>query len=294
LKKINIGFSGNNLRIMELGDSGEVSRLEEVILSFNLEDDVLLKKNRKEYFEEFSGVMKEVLDTSSLEPFHAGILIDTGLAFMNIIPVDLSEGKSNINSHLLWDLSNYFPDSYKDYSVKYIRLNNHPVSDSIDEILLIAISKNKIEFLKNLCNNCNIIIQKIEIDQFAVEKYIKSRKQTSDTALIIGYRNNRLDISLIIKGTLKYYDFELTERDNFKKSLLKQMNFFTGLSGNGLINEINLYGEEKIKDLKNFLTESLGSLPDHGVKNIELLNDDVISESKYAPLYGLAISNKIP
>ena len=34
-------------------------------------------------------------------------------------PVEFSDDKSNINSHILWELSHYFPENYKDFIVKY-------------------------------------------------------------------------------------------------------------------------------------------------------------------------------
>lgn len=292
MKNINLGFCGNNLRIMELSETGEVSRLEEVTLSFNLENDKLLKKNKKEYLEEFSEIMHDITD-ASLEPVEANILLDTGLAFLNIIPVDFSEKNSNINSHILRDLSNYFPDSQKDFNLKCIRLNHHTVSESIDEVLMIAVSKIKTEFLKSICNSCNIIIKKIEIDQFAVEKYIRIKKKPAKAFLIIGYRNNRLDFSLILNGVLKYYNFEITERNNFKLSLLRQLNFFTGNFGSMKISDISIYGEEKITELNDFLKECIRSIPGLGI-NVDLLYDTGIHESKYAPLYGLAVSSGNP
>ncbi|HQY19624.1 MAG TPA: hypothetical protein PK294_04780 [Ignavibacteria bacterium] len=291
MKKINIGFSGNNMRIMELTDTGEVNRLEEVTLSFNLDNDKLLKKHRKEYLEEFSEIINGILDTSGLEPYEANILIDTGLAFMNIIPVDFSDRNSSINAHIHWDLSNYFPETYKDYNVKCFRLNNYPVSEKVDEVLLIAVSNIKTDFLKNVCNNCNIIVKKIEIDQFATEKYIRNKKSVAEASLIIGFRNNRLDLSLIVNGVLKYYDYEITEREIFKLPLLRQLNFFLKRFGNIKIVEINIYGEEKVTDLKNFLIESVKNIPDLNVGNIDILYDTEIHESKYAPLYGLAVSS---
>jgi len=276
---------------MELSESGEVCRLEEVTLSFNLESDKLLKKNRKEFLEEFSENIGDIINSESPEPYEANILLDTGLAFINVIPLDFSEKETNINSHILWDLSNYYPDSYKDYNVNCFRFNNQIINDYIDEVLMIAVSKLKTDFLKNICNNCNIIVKKIEIDHFAVEKYLKKMKKTLSNSLIIGFRNNRLDCSLLLDGALKYYDFEVTERNNYKVSLLRLLNVFMGKFRNLKLQEINVYGEDNITELKNFLTENIINIPELNINNVDLLYDTGIHESKYAPLYGLAISS---
>lgn len=281
------------MRLMELNDTCEVNRLEEVTLSFNLDNDKLLKKHRKEYLEEFSEIMNGILDMSGLEPYEANILIDTGLAFMNIIPVDFSDRNSSINAHIHWDLSNYFPETYKDYNVKCFRLNNYQVSDKVDEVLLIAVSNIKTDFLKTVCNNCNIIVKKIEIDQFAVEKYIRTKKKFEEASLIIGFRNNRLDISLLLNGVLKYYDYEITEKEIFKLPLLRQLNFFLKKFSNLKIHDISIYGEDRVTDLKDFLKENVDHIPDLNIKNIDILYDTGIHESKYAPLYGLAVSSNI-
>lgn len=75
-------------------------------------------------------------------------MIEASQAFLNVLPVDFNEGKANINSHILWELSNYFPENGKDFIVKYYRLNNNYISKNIDEILLIALDKNKIDIIK--------------------------------------------------------------------------------------------------------------------------------------------------
>ncbi|MEO8664213.1 MAG: hypothetical protein ABI462_01860, partial [Ignavibacteria bacterium] len=197
-----------------------------------------------------------------------------------------NEDQSSISSHILWELSNYYPETYKDFNIKYYRLRNNNYSESIDEALLIAVNKNVIAFIKFLCNGCNIKVRNIEIDHFTVEKYLKENHPgavNDNTILIIGCKDNRLDFSMICDGYLKNYDYEIFDGKNFRNHLIRQLNFYnTGFSKTG---KIFLYGNENTHAVIKFLDETLG-IKDASV--ISYRNDD---DPKFSALYGLALKN---
>lgn len=286
MNTISIGFSGNVVRILQLGETKQIVSKDEITLSFNINDESCQKKGRSELVNEFSDSVSKVLNNDNQEMITAGIIIDTSQTFLSVFPIDFNEEQSSINSHILWELSNYFPETYKDFNIKYFRLNNNFLNDNIDEVILIAIEKNKIEFIKNLCNSCNIKIRNIEIDQFAVEKCLKENYQElkgNKNILIIGCRNSRLDFSLMVNEKLKYYDFENFEGDNFKCSLINEINLFNSASDGNKIDKIFLYGEDISFKVKSFLTEQFGNV------DCELITASDNDDSRFSPLYGLAL-----
>ncbi len=292
MENISIGFSENVLRVLKVNDSRQITFKDEVDLGFNINDDSYFRKNKDEAIDLFSEKFNGLSISDESSDCIAGVLIETSQTFLNVLPVEFSDDKSNINSHILWELSHYFPENYKDFIVKYYRLNNNFFSGNIDEILLIALDKNKIDIIKNLCNGSGIKIRNIEIDQFAVEKCIKKNYPDDIrdlNILLIGCKSSRLDFSLISKSKIKYYDFQNTERTNIRQATARQMNFFETVFSDINIGKIFLYGEEKSIFVKNFLREEYKNIP------VSLINpvtsDNSGNQSKYAPLFGLALKD---
>lgn len=283
-----LGFTENILKVLRLNDSKEIILKDRFSLSFNINDETYLKRNHDELISEFSGYIFNILKNESPEENTASVVIDTAQTFLNVIPVDFNEDHNNINSHILWELSNYFPEKYKDFKIKYYRLNNNNRNEGIDDVLLIAIDNNKINFIKKLCNASNVKIKNIEIDQFAVEKCLKENYKSdilNKNILIIGCKNSRLDYSLISNEELKYYNYDLSEVNNYKTSLVKQMNFFNYTFSNKTIGHIFLYGNENLDNVKNFLEVEFPNLK---ISTIDSLG---LNDSSFASLYGLALKN---
>ena len=290
---LNLGFSENVLRILRLNNSAEIVFKDEIDLGFNMNDEEYLRKNRDELVFSFTEKLSDVLKYETLEINEASILIDTSQTFLNIFPLDFQEDQGSINSHILWELSNYFPDNYKEFNIKYYRLNNKYLSGGIDEVLLIAVDKNKIEFIKNLCNGSGIKIKSVDIDQFVVERCIKEIYQAElndKTVLLVGCKNSRLDFSLIKDGKIKYYDYENAGTTNFKTLLAKQMNFFNSMFNEDNAGTIFLYGDRNSEVVKNFFNEEFEKLPVILIDPFDKTNRDE-NLSKYSPLYGLALKN---
>jgi len=287
LVNLNLEFSGNILRALQLSESKEIILKEEIRLSFNLNDEFHSRKNRENLIEEFEESVRPIFKDEEQEFRSAGILIGTGQTFLNVMPVDFNEDAGTISSHILWELSNYYPESYKDFTIKYFRLNNNYLSENIDDVLLIAINKHKLEFIKSLCDSCDISIRNVEIDHFAVEKCLREFNPDdirNKKVLIIGSKSERLDFSLIANSTMKYYDFEVTERSDFRNLLVRQINILN--SSLFTIDRFYLYGDDKAAVIKSFLEDQFKNIP---VSFISYTGNK--EDSGFAPLYGLALKN---
>jgi Tfp pilus assembly PilM family ATPase len=275
-------FSGKAVRALELNDAGDIILKDEFELSFDINDELRQKSGFKDIKDEFSKNINNLLKNTDQEVKEAGILISTRQTFLNVFPVDFNEEQSNIDSHILWELSNYFPETYKNFNIKYYRLNNSSLNENIDEILLIAIDKNSIEQIKNLCNAANVKIKNLEIDHFAVEKCLSSEYKTENRkVLLLGCNNSRLDYSMLVNGKLKFYDYHIIEDSKFRKPLVDMLNFHgSELDG---VEDIFIYGEEYSGNVNKFLNEEFQQL---NSKFIRYSNSD---DTRFAPLFGLAL-----
>lgn len=291
MKNINIGFSDNNCRVLILDESKKIYFQDEFDLGFKITDEVNFKKNKEDTLRIFTEKLNSLQLPESDK--NVNVLLDTSLTFLNLFPFDFNEDKGNINSHILWELSNYYPLTYKDFLINYYRLHNNFFSESIDEVLLIAVDRNIIEVIKNLCNGNGFRISNIDIDQIAVEKYLKEKYGTEfelQNVVLIGCKNNRLDYSLYINGKLAYYDFQITGMNNPGSFLIKQIEVLNSVTGYEGIAEIFLYGDEKLFQIRDILSEFYKELP---VKLVSTDSEDAefTSRSIFAPLCGLGLKN---
>lgn len=286
-ENLNIEFSGNVLRVMLLDQNGKIVSKNEKNIGFSPSDFDQARKNRNEFIAEFSGHMRSILGYELDQTRNAGILIGTDQTFLNVFPLDFNEEQSSIDSHILWELSNYYPESYKDFNIRYLRLNNSNLSQNIDDALLIAVNNNLIAFIKSLCNESNIRIRNIEIDQFTVERCLREfrKAETADASiLIIGCKNDRLDYSYVEKGSLKAYDFDIIEDRNFGNSVIRYLNSIQPEIKK--VNEIFLYGDKLVTQVKNFIEELVNGI---SVSYAGIPGE--ADDPKFSPLYGLALKN---
>lgn len=287
-----IEFSDNTLRVLRLDKLKKISVKHEVNLSFSLSDETVLRKDKSDLIHEFEDAITEALKNddesgNSDMKVTAGILIGTEQIFMNVTPVDFDEDNSSVSAHIIWELSNYFPDTYKDFNVRYYRLNNNNISENIDDTLLIAINKKKLEFIKMLCDSTDITIRNIEIDHIVIDKCLKEKYPEDiigKTVLIIGIKKGRVDFSLLCDGEIRYYDFANLGGLNLKYPVVSQINLLNSLLFN--IEKIFIYGEDSKNELKNFLLEQFENI---GISSIKY--EDNSEDTSFAPLYGLALKN---
>lgn len=289
---LNIEFSDNTLRVLLLDKLKKISVKHEKNLSFSLSDETVLRKDKSDIIREFEDAISEMLkdyfeNGNSETNVTAGILIGTEQIFLNVTPVDFDEDNSSVSAHIIWELSNYFPDTYKDFNVRYFRLNNNRVSENIDDTLLIAINKKKLEFIKMLCDSAEIAIRNIEIDHIVIEKCLKEKYPEDiigNTVLIIGIKKGRVDFSLLSNGEIRYYDYANLGGTNLKFQVVSQINLLSSLLFN--VEKIFIYGEDCNNELKDFLQEQFENI---GISKIKY--EDNSEDTAFAPLYALALKN---
>ncbi|MEZ4688735.1 MAG: pilus assembly protein PilM [Ignavibacteria bacterium] len=288
---LNIEFSDNTIRILRLDKLKRILSKDEVNISFSLSDETVMRKDKFDLIHEFEDAISEVLKKdpeieNNDANVTAGILIGTEQTFLNVTPVDFEEDNSSVTSHIIWELSNYFPDTYKDFNVRYYRLNNNRVSENIDDTLLIAINKKKLEFIKTLCDSSGIKIRNIEIDHIVIEKCLKEKYPDDiigKTVLVIGIKKGRVDFSLLSDGEIRYYDYACLGGSNLKYLVVNEINLLNSLLFN--IENMFIYGEDSNNELREFLKEQFENT---GVFNINYDNTD---DTAFSPLYGLALKN---
>ena len=295
-----IGLYEKSIKFLEIGKDNKISFAHQ--LTENLSIDNLYTQNKlsDSFINETSEMINEVLSKSNTTSHTSKLLIDTNYCFANVIPLDFTESNDKINSNILWELSNYFPDNYKNYKINYHKLLAGSYSEDIKETLIIAIKNNFIDAIKKLSKQINIKISSIDIEHFASEKYFRkiSKKMfEGETIIIIGCKKNRFDLSVINETGCIGYDYFLFEDSDFQDKLvkfyLKNEKKYRELQ----INNIYLYGDESTSSVYKIVndiakkTKLILSNPFYEIGITENVVSEIVSEGyKFVPLCGLALN----
>lgn len=299
MEKLVLSFSDEYIRAIGINNLNEIILIEEIASIIDFGKDISYYKNNTTILSEISQLISSILNTDISKIKKTGVVIDSAQAFLNTIPIDSKDDEKTVNSQIMWEISNYFPETYNDFNIKCLRLNNHKYSGNIDEALLIAIDKFKIEFCRKICSELRLNLKAVEIDHFAAEKILSDnyKDKISSNVLLIGFKNERIDLSVISKGKIRYYEY-INKDDNEYHDRFNQA--IKNLSTN--VPELNLkdifvYGGDLSVNIDDGYTEFLNNTP---VTVIDpffkvKLSRELLSEKsgdknlhRFAPLCGLA------
>ncbi|MCX6165727.1 MAG: pilus assembly protein PilM [Ignavibacteriae bacterium] len=295
-----IGLYDKSIKFLEINKENKISFAYQLTDNFNIENLYSQNKSSDSSVNEASEMINEVLSKSKTTSHTSKLLIDTNYCFANVIPLDFTESNDKINSNILWELSNYFPDNYKNYKVSYHKLLSGLYSEDIKETLIIAIKNSFIYTIKKLSKQINIKISSIDIEHFASEKYFrKIRKNLFDgeTIIIIGCKKNRFDLSVINETGCIGYDYFLFEDSNFQDKLVKFYLKNEEKYRNTQINNIYLYGDESTSSAYKIVNDIakkprlILSNPFYEIGITENVNSEIVGEGyKFVPLCGLVLN----
>lgn len=303
MKVLIISLLGKKISIAEISEKKEITFLENLVSDYDLNESVVLERYTDTMIYSFSDLINNTLKGRKFDNHRVGLLVNSSIAFMNLMPIDYSESLDTIRSQILWDLSNYFPQNYKEFIINYYKIKKSNVTPEVKESLLIAIHKVKMEFIKSIFEFCNLNIHITDIDHLAAEKCVR-KVYSSDFKnfknLIIGFKKNRIDLSIIDDSSIYYFDFVNTDNINFQERFLKSLGILYEKNLDLLFEKIFLYGEGNLDNVQKLIAtifpEKITIISNPlSIFNYSRLgnNADIIENEgyKYTPLFGLALKS---
>ena len=295
-----ISLSDKSIRFLETNKDKKICFAHQVTDNFELENIITQNKLTDSYINRASDEINKVLKSSGTSAHTAKLVFETGQCFANVIPLDFSENKEKISSNILWELSNYFPEDYKNYKINYHRLLTESLTETIKETLIIAVKSSKLEAVKKLSGRIDIKINSIDIEHFSAEKYFRAiRKEliTEENIVVMGCKRNRIDYSIINnKGCFAYSFITIDDDSAFQENLAKAYINFEKKYKNLDIKNIYLYGDEMTSTVYKTINDSsvngrvILSNPFYEIGITDKVNTDIVSEGyKFTPLCGILI-----
>jgi Tfp pilus assembly PilM family ATPase len=298
-----IGLLNKSIKIIEINKDNKINFAETISNDFRLDNLCAQNKLSESNIDEAAESINTVLKKSDTNAGISKILLDTNHCFVNVIPLDLDDSNDKINSNILWELSNYFPDNYKNYKISYHKLSTDCFSNNIKETLIIGIRFDIIEAVKKLAKRIDIKTSAIDIEHFASEKYYRyMRKSLPDKGvfIIIGCKKNRIDFSIIKEDLCIGYDYFFTDESNLQEKLSSIYLKFEEKHKETKFNYIYLYGDDTTSNAYKTINEIAKNVrltlsnPFYELGITDSVGSEIISEGYgFVPLCGSALNQNI-
>lgn len=221
-------------------------------------------------------------------------VLDSRLAFISCVPLDYSDEIENINSSLIWEISNYFPENYKNYKVTYQKINqNNRDLEYLGNTLIIAYHKNIAEITRRISEISSLKISNINFDAFCAGHYIS--KLSQNTFAVLGCKKDRLDLSVYLNGKISFF-LPVYLKEDAKEILQTEIYKTLKLTGFEEVNDIFIYGDDVSPKMLNLLKEFnwkykfhlTDPFKEYSINN-SFLEDriEALNSYSFTPLFGL-------
>lgn len=257
MRALIIAFLGKKITIAEISEKKEILFLENIFADIDLNENIILDRYTDTMIYSFSDLINNALKGKTFDDHRVGLLVNTSFAFMNLIPIDYTESPDTIRSHIIWDLSNYFPNNYKEFIINYYKIKKTNITPDIKDTLLIALHKVKMEFIKSIFEFCSLKIHITDLDHLSAEKCIRkvySSDFKNHKNLIIGIKRNRIDLSIIDNSNIYYFDYVNTDSVNFQDRFLKSIGNLYDKNLDLFFDKIFLYGEANLENIRKLVS----------------------------------------
>lgn len=261
-----INFTNKKIRVLCIDNKNELVYLNEEDSPIDFSEDISVYDGNENLINELSEIILDIFKEGNVSPLSAKIILDVNQFFINSIPVETFEPDS-VKSYIVWDLSNFFPDTYKNYIINYHKVLTQENPFSEFKLLTFAVKSNTVKFINDIINKCNFKTERLDIDLFSSYNVVKV-KNSSGRYLILNCYKNRIDYIICNNNDILCYEYLYFKENNFDIELETNIKL---LNINKYFSEVkNIYitGEEYSEYVVNEIKSYYPDL------NVNLLNFD--------------------
>lgn len=253
IKKLAIAYIEDKVRFLGTDGLNEICFSEEYDFKGTEE---ILTKSRTEKQNELGYFIKDIIESNNLYSDYTGFLIDSSVAFINTIPIDYNDDTGSINSNILWELANYYPDNYKNFNVNYFKIGKcFPENGNTYNTLIVATNSITTDTIQIILKSAKIQADYFNVDTISSLKFLQKAIVEQDSEHIL----------LACKSdSLTFFNFNSEELISFDRLFLPNNSSIDKISSalRSIIPEklnpntkILLSGEKSVNEIKLLLSE---------------------------------------
>lgn len=247
-----IEYSGTKIRLLQFNSERVIylDQLEFVDSGFfYLEPKVNSKK-----VAEFTELLVSHLRKHNIIADAIKLVLDSRLAYISCIPLDFSDEAENINSSLIWELSNFYPENYKNFKINFQKINQgNDELAYLGNTLIVAYHKNIAEVTRRISEVSSLKISGVNFDIFTAGNFIS--KHYAKNFVSIGVKSNRVDMTFYINGAVSFF-LPINIRESNYDAVIEELKKMFLIPGYEEINNLFLYGESSAQVFLSFLEKA--------------------------------------
>jgi len=281
---LGFSFSGDTVQVVEIvyGEPrSTIHAMDEFANVFSNKD------YSNQDVENFSTSISRFMKAFGVKSREASVALDSGTLFMNTIPMDTDLSQSEVNEHINWELTQFFPEQSPRSFINDIHVLNESAQENIREVLTVSVLRAQADAIQKALSRIGISLNIVDVDHFSAETALRVNYPDTTTKYLglVGVKRNRLDVSLLRKGVLESYSYYAVESN---QDIVERIGILSReIKG---IYSIVAYGPHLEKDLlaqirrgSSMLVEALNPL-----RHVEVSETLNLAENLTVPSYRFA------
>lgn len=282
---LGISLSDKSLQAVEIehdGNSNTLTAIDEWENSF-----VTHKEADGHGDEKFIDYLTAFMKVNRVKAKKVSVALDTAQLVLNTIPMEDSLSRIELNEHMNWELSQYFPDTSPREFITDIHVLTQHTSENWNEVLSVSVRRSDAYRMQRAVAKLGLDLHVLDVDHFSADTALRMNYPDTNRKYLalIGVKENRLDISLIKNGNMESYSYCLVQSN---KEIVDQIaNIARETKG---IYSITVYGPYLDKDLlvqirraSTMLVEALNPL-----RHVKVADSLRLAEHLTVPSYRFA------
>ncbi len=285
-RTIGLSIFGNLVQAVEIDHAGRTPMLlaideweNTIPIGSTVEDDLGLHQ-----FDEYFSAFLKVNRTQSQ---NVSVALDTSFLFLHTVPMEADIDESERNDQFTWELSQYFPDAPPSDFVTASHVMQRDPSESPCERLCVSIRRRDATLVETMLRRHGLTLHVLDVDHFSAETALRANYPDSSRRflVLVGLKEDRLDVSLIRSGNLEEYSYRLVRTE---KDIIEQ---FASISRDYTgIHAIAAYGPKLDRDLLVEIRHNCSTLVEalNPLRHVNVSDSLRLADHLRAPAYRFA------
>ena len=209
---VGLSISGGGIQAVELDRSGPTTTL----LSIDEWENTLRggsSNGTGDGLNEFQRLFAKFIRDNRIRANRLSISLDTAMLFLNSMPIDQGLTRSEINDHVKWELSQYFPGANSADFITDVHILTERANDPFNEALSVSVRRHDALMIQKAAAAAGMELSIVDADHFAADTALRINYPDTYRKYIalVGVKEDRLDISLMRNGSLESYRYLIVQ-----------------------------------------------------------------------------------
>lgn len=222
------------------------------------------------------------------------VALDTASLFINSFPLEEGLSRVEINEHVNWELSQFFPGAGSKEFVTDIHVMARTAAERWNKVLSVSVKRRDAYAIQSAVGRLGLTLHILDVDHFSADTALRLNYPDAERKYLalVGVKENRLDISLLRNGNLESYTYGIVQSN---QEIVEQIaEISRDVKG---IQSLTAYGPHLDKDLlvlirrgSSLLVEALNPLRHVKVSDTLRLADHLsVPSYRFASAVGVAL-----